>query len=498
MDSSGYYKILEYKYISFLVIASIYFISIILVNIYYKIKYREKIFEKRKISKVQIVVLLYWIINIISTIFSPFASKYNLLIGTGRGEGLINISLYVWSFLCITIYGKFKEEHIKTIILSALLFSTVALIQFIGFNPYNIFRDGMGIHNLSFMGTIGNINFIAAFYSITLTISVAYIIFNEKIKEEGNKIKYIICYLAVFTSYIIFQVINVNSIRVGIICTLLIYLPYILFNNIYLSKFLKVLTVVMLAYVFNLIVNPTYVQELNKIVLDFKLDLRGIIFAVLAVMLYVLSNIVEKYKYDIINKKNIIRYAVIFVVIVVLVLTIIYAVDLGEGYKLIYEIHEIMHGNLDDRFGTFRLFLYKRTIQLADEYTLLGTGADSFAIRFMEKYEDDIKQIGPLTINDNSGNVYLTMLINIGVIGMLTYILFLILMIAKYLKNKKINGLNKESIIIMSGIICYLIQDLFNLWVVIVTPVFWSTIAVLYLSLKKEKIYEERNETNKK
>ena len=28
----------------------------------------------------------------------------------------------------------------------------------------------------------------------------------------------------------------------------------------------------------------------------------------------------------------------------------------------LYEIHELLHGNFDDAFGTYRIFLWKRTI----------------------------------------------------------------------------------------------------------------------------------------
>ena len=75
---------------------------------------------------------------------------------------------------------------------------------------------------------------------------------------------------------------------------------------------------------------------------------------------------------------------------------------------------------------------------------------------------------GELSINDTAGNVYLTMLINIGIIGLISYIIFIYFQIKEGLKNK-----NEYSKIFLIAIICYLISDFFNLWVVIVEPIYW-------------------------
>ena len=148
----------------------------------------------------------------------------------------------------------------------------------------------------------------------------------------------------------------------------------------------------------------------------------------------------------------------------------------------LYEIHEILHGNLDDNFGTYRIFLWKRTLSLVPEYPLLGSGPDSFAIRFMAKYTEDIAAIGPLTINDTAANVYLTMLINIGIIGLISYLSFIITQIIDGIKK-----MNKYSSVLFITFVCYLIQDCFNLSLVIVTPVFWLLMALHYCSYNNDK-----------
>ena len=103
----------------------------------------------------------------------------------------------------------------------------------------------------------------------------------------------------------------------------------------------------------------------------------------------------------------------------------------------------------------------------------------------------DVSEIGELTINDTAANVYLTMLVNIGIIGLGLYLLFIIMQLINALKNK-----NKYSIIFLTTFICFIIQDFFNLWVVIVTPIFWTLMAIQFISINNNctNEMEERNE----
>ena len=155
----------------------------------------------------------------------------------------------------------------------------------------------------------------------------------------------------------------------------------------------------------------------------------------------------------------------------------IYFVNFKSG--ILYEMHELLHGNFDDDFGTYRIFLWKRTFKLVPQFPILGSGPDSFAIRFMARYTADIASIGPLTINDTAANVYFTILINLGIVGFISYIAFLYSQIKLGIKY-----MNKYSKILFIALVCYIIQDFFNLSVVIVSPVYWLLMGLHYSSIK--------------
>lgn len=95
----------------------------------------------------------------------------------------------------------------------------------------------------------------------------------------------------------------------------------------------------------------------------------------------------------------------------------------------------------------------------------------------MDRYTQDVAKLGELTINDTAANSYLTILVNTGFLGIISYLSYIVLQVINGLKN-----INKYSIVFFIAFICYLIQDCFNLWVVIVTPIFWILMAILFIS----------------
>ena len=66
---------------------------------------------------------------------------------------------------------------------------------------------------------------------------------------------------------------------------------------------------------------------------------------------------------------------------------------------------------------------------------LFGTGCDTFYIRFMNLYIDDVKSIGRVDINDSACNIYLTMLINHGLVGLSLFISFIYSVLIKIKNN---------------------------------------------------------------
>ena len=483
VDKTGFFKILECKYRYFVFIASTYIALMLILVIYNMIFDKDKLKESVKFGKVQLTILVFLLLNIISCILSPYFKDYNLLVGIGRGEGLISMFLYCFSFLLISMFGKFNKRYILYFVISSILISSICIIQYIGFNPFNMYQDGIGTHNVSFIGTIGNLDFVSAMYTIMLTLSVSVFIF-----LDTKKYIKILCLISTYFGFFIFEVLDVLSGAVGFALTLILVLPYIITNSKRLYRLLIIISTILLGYITNLILNPVYHYDKGRLTLDIQFNLIALILIILTAVIVFLAFILRKYvTYRLINKK-IINYMYISMIIIACIgLIIMFFVDMPFG--IFHEIHEIMHGKLNDEFGTYRMFLWKRSLMIFKEYPLIGTGPDSFTARFMDKYTQDIINLGELTLNDTAANVYLTMLVNIGILGLISYLVFVGLLLHKMIKKR-----NAFSTVFLISIICFLIQDFFNLWTVIVTPVFFVLMAIGYISTyldKEENVYEK-------
>lgn len=390
-----------------------YIIACIIAVIYGDIKKKELYIKQIKLSKVQWFVIIFWLINVISCFMSPFFKEYNLFVGVGRGEGLINITLYCITFLFITLFGKFRKRFILYFSISSILLNLICILQYIGFNPLNMYQDGIGTHNVSFMGTIGNKDFISALYCILLMISVSGYVFGENKKYEN-----VIHLTSIFMGFFILEILSVLSGFVGIFFTLIIISPYIITNSKRLSKTLIVGSLVLLAYAVNIIINPTYYYSLDKLKLNWQFNIISGMLIFLAMIFIGLAQILKKRQFDLSKNKKTIKIIYIVIASIILVgVLVLYFVDFNYG--MLYEVHQLLNGNFDDDFGTYRIFLWKRAITLIKEYPIIGTGPDTFAIRFMSRYTEDVAKLGELTINDTAANVYITMAVNIGMIGLL-------------------------------------------------------------------------------
>ena len=130
---------------------------------------------------------------------------------------------------------------------------------------------------------------------------------------------------------------------------------------------------------------------------------------------------------------------------------------------------EITKGNGNDKMGTYRIFLWKKTIKYVPKYWIHGIGVDNFyyidngSPIYYPTYDKTNTYIVRKVIFDKAHNDYLQILICQGLFSLLIY-----LTIIGYLMSRTYHN-NKLYILI---IISYLIQMFFNISVIFVTPIF--------------------------
>ena len=445
VDNTGYYNILNFKWNIYLYTSVIY-ILVILIIVVFKILNHSISIKDFKFNKIYLFALIYIFTLILSCLFSPYKNN-NLLIGSKRMEGLIVNIIYIMSFMVVSLTYKFNKKILYAVLIPSIIMGIIVIIQSL------FFKNGMCGGDYCY-STIGNVDTVGFIYSMYITLAIMLFIFSKSINK-----KYLI--ISIIMSLIVMMIINVTSMYVTLFVIMLLILPYICLVSKLLFRYLLVtLLIVVCSAIYHL---------------EYILILIPIIFIILLLMVICYKN-----NYNILCKNNIIISYICLLITIFLMINVLYMIEFKSGF--LYEVHSILHGNFDDSFGTTRMFIWKRTIKMIDtRYLLFGYGIDSFGIPFMNRYVDDIMQTGYVTIQDNACNIYLTRLINIGIVGLSAFIIF-ILSAFNLIKKYK----NTLSICLLVTLLSYLIQGMFNIEVVIVTPIFYALLSIYITSLNNK------------
>ena len=172
-----------------------------------------------------------------------------------------------------------------------------------------------------------------------------------------------------------------------------------------------------------------------------------------------------------------------------LVLLIISFIVLFSSYK-IFTLHndvidtEIMEffgqseslttGEVDDNFGTGRIYIWKNTLYKIKEHYLTGVGIDNFYFAFYPPLIDSVSGF----VVDKAHNDYLQKMLCEGVVSGLVFIIFLLSIFFKKIRVFKDNG-NNIMLPLFLAFTAYSIQAFFNISVTRVAPLYFIIMGLL-------------------
>lgn len=192
-------------------------------------------------------------------------------------------------------------------------------------------------------------------------------------------------------------------------------------------------------------------------------SLVGLIIAMICLLIYIIKN----------------KYYKKFILIILLLISITFIsvkLDKTTLLKDLFitsnETKEILKGNIKDSYGTKRIYIWRKTLEIVPKYLLHGAGIDNFYYAFGDmplSYPSARKSY------DKAHNEYLQILITDGVFTLLLYLIM-------YFKALR-NGIKNNDIVVLLPVIGYLVQAFFNISIISVTPIFYITLG---LCLEKE------------
>lgn len=144
---------------------------------------------------------------------------------------------------------------------------------------------------------------------------------------------------------------------------------------------------------------------------------------------------------------------------------------------ILYEISEILHGNISDTFGSGRIRIWKNVLSEISDSPIIGKGPDTMKLENFEpfrRYYPDLGKTKTASI-DVAHNEFLNILYHQGLLGLLAYLGFIFFTLREWWKKKS----NSAVLALGIAFICYIFQSLFTFSMCLTAPYFWICAGII-------------------
>jgi len=438
------------------------------------------------------------------TFLSAVFSRWQHIVWSGyqgRHEGFWTILCYGVTFFIIARFFQPKRLHFLLFAGGAVLVSLYAILQFCGwdifeFFPYTMARfldaDGnptRGPLSITHRTTLGNTNIVAAYCSLVIPLFAA--LFAEE------RTKYGWFYLAASVmSFALLLITRGDGGKVGVLGGMVLLIPFWISNRERLGKIFIALSgwsVVYMAY--NLYLdalkrNP----ELHLIPFRDRRFLQGFtpVNPVLLILLILipltaglfLTFLLKKWPEP--RRMKIAGFAFLTLAAVggVLFIEIIGARIVGQPRNIFWQAREILHGRMQDSFGTNRGWVWIRGLSVIPEHPILGTGPDTFYHALGDTLQHEAFRRYNIVF-DKAHNMYLQIAVCMGIPALLAFLTFWGGLFAGFIKK----ALSRPFLLACgAGALSYLIQAFFLVDMPVDKPLLWAVFGVMAGEIWRERI----------
>lgn len=360
--------------------------------------------QTRQRRLVSLFLLLYLLLTVISALCS--AHPEVVWFGGSRREGTLTILIYVLCGIFVALSAQPRRWMIYGLGAVLCLFDILCILQLLGGNPFSLYPEGMTYYDAfhkyagAFLGTIGNIDFVGAFFCIAVPPLLVYLL-------RGKEALRFLLLLPLLLSVSVVWKMDVSAAVVGLGLGCLLSLPVVL----PLSKKLRYFLLLVL---------------LGCVLLGFL---------------------------------------------------VLYLFDFDSG--LLHELHNVLHGNLDDSFGSGRIYIWRNLLPAAKDSLLFGHGPDTVRFADIAPFSNYHEELGRevLAYTDAAHNEYLHILYCQGLPALLAYLAALGTALVHWVRNA---DRNPVAAMFGTAVLCYAIQAFFGISYFVSAPYFWTAFGLVF------------------
>lgn len=491
--TEGYNDMINQKAHLYWGVTIAFFVAFVLFLIVYKFGSGKGEFETpfwKRIKLPDYAAAAFLLIITLSCIFSEYRDE--VLKGVvGRNDGWLTYACALAGFFIISRWYKPRQLDFIIFGISSALVCIYGFLQFNRFDFLKLFPytqsnmlDANGLPRfsgltISFRTTIGNINFVGIYVAICV------VFFGILYLKTKGKLRFFYCAVSVL-NFALRIIAHSDSAIVGILGTAVILIPYWIAEKGVLGRLFVLSSLYGFAYVIhhNYVIN-IILPGINEGSPSADYNLKNgystlpltpiIILSVLSLIIGILLLYV-KIPWVKVKTAQITGLAILLAMIVVGVAGIEVIGKKYPNITLVYEAREMMHGNFGDRFGSGRMFVWKRAIMRVPELPVLGTGSDTFKQAFGDANNQESGEVLGV-IFDKAHNDFIQIMLCNGVPALAAYLLLILSILAVSIKR----AFQDEYLLAALGaVIAYLGQSFFGIDTVTVTPLFWLMLAVAW------------------
>ena len=381
------------------------------------------------------------------------------LLGALRYEGLVSQTAYAILFLVFSLHRADEDVVCGGVAASLAAYAALVACQYAGINVLDLFPAGRSVRsNYEFQGTIGNIDMVSGYLTLAVPLLMV-----RWAAEAGHPPFYPLCALL---GVLLEACMEVQSGQLAMLALALLLAALGLRRPACAPRCALGLSGMALMQAVRAALTLPWLDGTEELGVAFPPACGAFLAAALALL--ALSRFLARHPLPALSVRALSAGAAILLALAV---CLVWAVPLGPGDGAAGEMHEILRGRGKDAFGSWRLGVYRMTLDMSRENLLWGTGPDTFYLAFRD-YLAGTGQSVPETF-DNPHNMYLALLANTGLPSLALFLMALLCILPGALRRGGAWGLG-----LGAAVILYSIQGFFSFSICLVSPMFFTVLGM--------------------
>lgn len=403
--------------------------------------------------------------TIVSAMLSPCSDVW---LGMNRREGVLAFFIYAVTFLVTALDLEPKRWMLWGFFAVLCPSFLIGTLQLLGQNPLHLFPNGLNYYDSGiyypgqYWGTIGNADYVSAVLSLAAGAFSA-----AGIRAQNRNGRRILIPLF----FVVFYLLKVN-VQGGIVAMAVgfVILLFVLVDTAkHAANAFLTCCVIFLAAATEKCICFTE----SGVFLRFSFP--ALAFSLLSSILLFACLWIQRQQpawSSRLIRKRMLLFLLLSLLVVVLFLYFLPTLP-GETLQ---QLHEILHGHIEDQFGSGRIYIWRQILPLIREHFWFGGGPDTLSTRGLQGFTNYNDTLGGYVATniDVAHNEYLNILVNQGIFAFLSYFLLLVQTCVSWWKNRSSN-----SVAICGAAACfYAIQAFFGISSFYIAPLFWTFLAL--------------------